>query len=92
MKIENQFSFKLPCWFPLSDHEWTEWDHRPCHKFRTCLKCKEEERKEGWHHFGNWGTPFSVEVFDSNGRTVDQERQKRTCSDCQMIDVRVVGY
>ena len=71
-------------------HNWTEEDHRPCEKYKRCRRCRIEEVNKGWHRFSNWTTPYSVKVFDSQGKTVEQDRQKHTCIDCNIVDERVV--
>lgn len=83
--------FSLRCFFNY--HNWSDEDHRPCEKFTYCLRCKKEEVKKGWHAFTNWTAPYAVKVYETRGKknlTVDQERQKRTCTDCQMAEERVV--
>lgn len=93
MKDKTEFKIEIPCWFPVfGHHNWTEWAHEPCHKYRKCTKCTEYERKEGWHRFTNWSKIYYINVYDSSNRTVKQQRQKRTCTDCNEIDERMVGY
>lgn len=71
-------------------HNWTEEDHRPCERFKRCRRCCKEEINRGWHRFSNWSAPYDVEVYDSQGRKVTEGRQKRTCTDCNLINETVV--
>lgn len=76
-------------------HKWSEEDHRPCEKFKHCRRCGKEDVTKGWHAFGNWSVPFGVNVLEDHGGkgvSVNQNRQRRTCTDCNWIDERVVGY
>lgn len=74
-------------------HRWSPMDHRPCERFRTCFRCGEEDVTKGWHRFSNWSAIIKVNVLeDHHGKAVqvNQNRQNRTCSDCNWIDERVI--
>lgn len=76
-------------------HRWSQEEHRPCEKIKTCFRCKEEEVKKGWHAFTNWTAPYNVQVYETRGNknlTVNQERQKRNCTDCNIVEERPVLY
>ncbi len=76
-------------------HNWTEEDHRPCMKFKRCRRCRTEEVNRGWHRFSNWNAPYGVQVYERRNDkdvTVNQNRQQRTCSDCNFVDERVVLF
>jgi len=74
-------------------HKWSDEDHRPCEKFKTCKRCRTEDVQRGWHAFSNWTAPYGVNVLEEHGGKavqVNQDRQRRTCKDCQWVDERVV--
>lgn len=76
-------------------HRWSREDHRPCEKFKFCYRCKKEDVTKGWHAFSNWSAPYGVNVLEDHADKavqVNQNRQKRICSDCNWVDERVVGF